>query len=232
MNEFDSPNYAEFSYDVKNEGKVKTLRTLAVVGYIAFVALFFLFCYVSRIIPMFALAPILTWILIFFTWSMVKYDYYFEFKSGMLELGKVVSSKKGRKKLPKLNIHVKDALFIAPFDGDYAERLKEAAEVYDLSSSQSSDNRIMLLFENKGVKTAVIFEGTAKIANLLASFCPNTQDIKGKCSTANRKRESISLRSDLFSLFVCIILPLFFCFLRELRYISHTRLCRTWADGV
>jgi hypothetical protein len=26
----------------------------------------------------------------------------------------------------------------------------------------------------------MIFEGTAKIANLLSSFCPNTVDLKGK----------------------------------------------------
>ena len=74
MNEFDSPNYAEFSYDVKSEGRIKTLRTLAVIGYIAFVAAFFLVCYISRVIPVFALAPILTWILVFFTWGLVKFD--------------------------------------------------------------------------------------------------------------------------------------------------------------
>ena len=180
MNEFDSPNYAEFSYDVKSEGKVKRLRTLAVIGYILFVAAFFVVCYVSRVIPVFALAPILTWILIFFTWSLVKFDYYFEFKTGMLELGKIVGSKKGRKKQQKLSIHAKDALYAAPFEGEHAEKLKEAEVVHDLSSSAKSDKRIIMLFEDKGKKCAVIFEGTAKIANLLASFCPNAKDLKGK----------------------------------------------------
>ncbi len=180
MNEFDSPNYAEFSYEVKSEGKVKTLRTLAVIGYVAFVAAFFLVCYLSRVIPLFALAPIFTWILIFFTWSLVKFDYYFEFKTGMLELGKITGGKKGRKKQPKLTVHVKEAEFIAPFEGEYTEKVKEATEIYDLSSSQSSDKRIILLYTDKGVKRAVIFEGTARIANLLASFCQNSVDLKGK----------------------------------------------------
>ena len=81
MNEFDSPNYAEFSYDVKSEGKVRTMRIMAILGYAAFLLLYFLICYATRMIPVFAIAPIFTWILVFFTWSYVKYDYYFEFKT-------------------------------------------------------------------------------------------------------------------------------------------------------
>lgn len=180
MNEFDSPNYTEFSYEAKAEGKVKTMRILAVCGYVAFVAAYFLVCYITRVIPAFAIAPILTWILIFFTWSLVKFDYYFEFKTGMLELGKITGGKKGRKKQPMLNIHVKEAGFIAPFEGEHAEMVKEAKKVYDLSASQGSDKRIIILFKEKGETSAVIFEGTAKIANLLSSFCPNAVDLKGK----------------------------------------------------
>ena len=180
MNEFDSPNYAEFSYEVKNEGKVKAMRMLAIAGYILFVAAYFLICYITRVIPAFAIAPIFTWILIFFTWNLVKFDYYFEFKTGMLELGKITGGKKGRKNQPILTVHVKDAVFIAPFEGAHAERLSEAKKIYDLSASQTSDKRIIILFEEKGETSAVIFEGTARIANLLTSFCPNTVDLKGK----------------------------------------------------
>lgn len=180
MNEFDSPNYTEFSYEAKAEGKIKIMRILAIIGYVAFVAAYFMVCYITRVIPAFAIAPIFTWILIFFTWSLVKFDYYFEFKTGMLELGRITGGKKGRKKQPMLNIHVKEASFIAPFDGEHTERLKEAKKVYELSSSQSSAKRIILLFEEKGETSAVIFEGTAKIANLLSSFCPNAVELKGK----------------------------------------------------
>lgn len=180
MNEFDSPNYAEFSYDVKNEGKIKTKRTIAIIGYVLFVVAYFLVCYISRLIPAFAISPLITWILIFFTWSLVSYDYYFEFKTGMLELGKITGGKKGRKKQPTLTIHVKDADFIAPFDGEHTEKLKEAETIYDFSASQNSDKRIIILFKKDGKRCAAIFEGTARIANLLASFCPNATDIKGK----------------------------------------------------
>lgn len=180
MNEFDSPNYAEFSYDVKSEGKIKTKRILAIIGYVLFVAAYFLVCYISRVIPAFAISPLITWILVFFTWNLVSYDYYFEFKTGMLELGKITGGKKGRKKQPTLTIHVKEADFIAPFEGGYTEKLKEAEIVHDFSSSQSSDKRIIILFTKDGKKHAAVFEGTARIANLLASFCNNTVELKGK----------------------------------------------------
>ena len=37
-----------------------------------------------------------------------------------------------------------------------------------------------VLFKDKGVDTAAIFEGTAKIARLCASFCPNAVNMKGQ----------------------------------------------------
>ena len=179
MNEFDSPNYAEYSYDVKSEGRVRTLRIMAILGYGAFLLLYFLVCYATRMIPVFAIAPIFTWILVFFTWGYVKYDYYFEFKTGMLELGRIVGGKKGRKRQPKLTIHVKEAKFIGPYP-EYADKVKEAEIVYDFSSSKESNDRIIILFNKDGKQACAIFEGTAKIANLLTSFCSNTVGLKGK----------------------------------------------------
>ena len=179
MNEFDSPNYAEFSYGVKSEGKVKTKRTLAILGYVLFLAIYFLVCYISRMIPVFAIAPLITWILIFFTWGFVSYDYYFEFKTGMLELGKIIGGKKGKKKQPVLSIHIKEATFAAPYS-ECADKLTGNETIFDFSASQSSPDRILVLFEKDGKPAAVIFEGTARIANLISSFCPSSQNLKGK----------------------------------------------------
>lgn len=179
MNEFDSPNYAEFSYDVKSEGAIKTKRTLAIIGYVLFVAAYFLVCYISRMIPLFAISPLITWILVFFTWNLVSYDYYFEFKTGMLELGKITGGKKGRKKQPKLTIHIKEASFAGPYS-EYKTKLTGNEVLYDFSSSKSSEDRILLMFEKDGKSSAAVFEGTARIASLIASFCPNAVDLKGK----------------------------------------------------
>jgi hypothetical protein len=180
MNEYDSPNYAEFTYEKKNEGKVRLARTLMICGYVLYLVAFFLVCYLTRVIPVFAIAPLTLWIIIFFTWKLVKYDCYFEFKAGMLELGTVKVNKKGnRRKNPTVTIHVKEALSATVYDSLFDD-LKTVDKIYDLSESQHSDKRILIIFEQNGDRCAAIFEGTSKVANLIASFCEKGKSLKGK----------------------------------------------------
>ncbi len=176
MSEFDTPNYAEYSYSVKSEGKIRLFRIAAILGYVAFVALFFTLCILTKLIPLFAVAPILTWMLVYFTWRYVSYDCYFVFESGRLELGRARNTKSGIKKFPKLKILVKDALYVGAYDK--SERQTEGTELFDFSESQSSDKRIVIVFENNGEKCSAVFEGTKKIAKLLDLFCPRSQGIK------------------------------------------------------
>ena len=180
MNEYDSPNYAEFTYEKKNEGKVRLGRTLMICAYILYLGAFFLVCYITKVIPVFAIAPLTLWIIIFFTWKLVSYDCYFEFKAGMLELGTVKVNKKGvRRKNPQVTIHVKEAISAALYDAASAD-LSTVEKVYDLSEAQSSDKRIIIVFEKDGQRQAAIFEGTAKVANLIASFSEKGKSLKGQ----------------------------------------------------
>jgi hypothetical protein len=176
MSEFDTPNYAEYAYAVKSEGKIKLGRILMIIGYIVFVGAFFGVCLATKLVPLFATCPIFLWMLIFFTWRYVSYDCYFVFQGGMLELGTARNGKGGMRKYPKLKRHVKEASFVGPYSGN--EDLTEGTKLYDFSESQSSDKRVVILFEKDGNKCSAIFEGTAKIAKLLASFCPNAKNIK------------------------------------------------------
>ncbi len=178
MNDFDPPNYAEFSYEKKSEGKNKLSRILLVLGYIAFISLFFLVCYLTRLIPVFAVAPIFLWMLIFFTWRLVSYDMYFEFKSGTLSLGRVKEKKTGRIKKELLSLSVQNAREICPYTKDLS--LAKEKRVYDFSSAPSSDKCILIRFDQGGTPCAVIFEGTARIGRLLTAFSPNAHDLKGK----------------------------------------------------
>lgn len=178
MSEFDSPNYAEYVYDVKSEGKIKLFRRLMIVGYVLFLAAYAI-TFISINLPqLIAPLPIFGWMLVFFTWRYVSFDRYFEFEGGMLSLGNIRVSKAGRKKTEKLRIHVKEASFIGPYNEN--KDLTEGVKLYDFSESPSSEHRIILLWDNKGEKSAVLFEGTRKIANLLASFCENTKNLKGQ----------------------------------------------------
>ena len=180
MNEYDSPNYATFTYEKKNEGKVRLYRTLMIFSYVLYLAAFFTVCYLTKLIPVFAIAPLTLWIIIFFTWKLVSYDCYFEFKSGVLELGTVKANKKGvRRQNPIVTIRVKDALSAEVYDGS-SETLASVKKVYDLSASQKSDKRIIIVFEEDGKRCAAIFEGTAKAAKLIASFSENGKSLKGQ----------------------------------------------------
>ena len=174
----DSPNYAEFSYEKKSVGKNKLYRMLLIVSYVLFAILFFVVCYLSGLIPVFAIAPIFVWMLVFFTWRLVSYDMYFEFRSGTLTLGKIRVRKSGRLKKPMLTVTVKDAEEIAPFDTTVA--LGKDVAVYDFSESPVSEKRIFIRFTQSGAPAVAIFEGTARLGKLLTSFCPNAHDLKGK----------------------------------------------------
>ena len=181
MSEFDSPNYAEFSYTRKSEGSYKTMRMLLIGAYILFVSVFFVVVLMTKLIPVFALCPILLWILIFFTWRYVSYDYYFEFREGYLQFGKIMGTKNGRKRYPTRRVHIKEAEFIAPYDDEESRvRVNEAKSVYDYSASTASGNRVLILYKEGCDTVAIIFECTAKMAKLCAAFCQNSKNMKGQ----------------------------------------------------
>ena len=178
MNEYDSPNFTEYVYDVKNEGKTKIIRTLAKLGYVAFAALYFIIACAIPLYPIIAILPIFTWMLVFFTWGFVCYDCYYVFNHGEMEFGTVRTNKNGRRRKKKLTVSVKNARAARLYDATDAE-LSDVKKIYDFSESQTSDKRIVIFFDNTGVSSAVIFEGTAKAAKLIASFCEGGKELKG-----------------------------------------------------
>ena len=182
MNEFDSPNFCEYVWDRKTEGKEKLFKALLITSYVAFVALFFLACYLTRIIPLFALCPVFAWILIFFTWPLVSYDCYFVLSEGHLELGRIRVRKGGRKRSMKARIHVKEAEFASVLrdDNECREKLAGVKNLLDLSETQASENRILIVWVESGKRRAAIFEGTAKLARLISSLCEGGRSLKGE----------------------------------------------------
>jgi hypothetical protein len=178
MGELDVINYAEYTYGRKSEGKVLALKLLAVAGYFLFIIAYFIVCITLVPIHLFAVAPIFTWILVFFTWRYVSYDYYFEFKSGSIELGTVRGGAKGRKRKLKKTVTVKEATQIVRYSGDIST-LGKLDRLFDFSGSKASENRVALVYEKEEERFAVIFECTSKCANLLASFNSRAAALRG-----------------------------------------------------
>lgn len=178
MSEFDSPNYVEYVYDKKNEGKVKLQRRAMIALYVVFAVALVGALVAIPLYPVIAVVPVLVYILVLCTWRLVDYDVYYEFKEGRLELGKIKVSKQGRRKTPKISIHIKEALEIAPYENE--GQLADVKALYDYSESPTSDKRILIVFDKEGVRSAALIEGTAKIGKLFTSFCANAHDLKGK----------------------------------------------------
>ena len=180
MSEYDSPNFAEFAYEVKNEGKIKVLRRIAIAGYVLFGLAYFIIACAFQLYPVIAIMPLFVRILVFFTWGYVCYDNYFEFNHGEMEFGTTRNAgKNGKKKRPILNLTVKNARAARLYRPE-DEEIASVQKIYDFSESQSSDKRIVIFFEKDGVPSAVIFEGTSKVANLIARFCEGGASLKGE----------------------------------------------------
>lgn len=165
-----SPNFTEYIYDKKAEGKILLGRILLVVFYILFVVGFFLFCYISRIIPLFALCPFVTWVLVFFTWRYVSFDVYYTFEHGRLEVGKIKDGKNTRIKKPALVLEYKNLTYVARYSDAVASGTLDGVRVIDFSQRLSSENSIVLISGEGSDKVALIIEATDRLIKLLKSF--------------------------------------------------------------
>ena len=170
MNELDSPNSFEYSYEKKATGKNLIGRVMFVILYVAFTVGAFLFCYISGFVPLFAILPMLLWILVFFTWRYVKYDIYYEFSLGTLTLGRIYTSKRGRRKRVALSIRVKDATSVCRYN-DNTE--KSRVRVRDFRASAASENAIAIYTAINGRPSLILSEHTDRIEKLLHSFSKN-----------------------------------------------------------
>ena len=176
MFDSESPNSAEFVYEKKSRGKVRLQRALMITLYVVFTLAYFLFCYISRINTLFAIAPILVYILYLLTWRFVKYDCYWEFRSGLLSAGIIRSRRSGKERRPTVSLTVSNAIDI--FALTDSSKLSDVKRRFDFSEAFDSDKRICVIFDHEGEKAALIIEGTAKLAKLLAAYSPSAQSIK------------------------------------------------------
>ena len=169
----DTPFGAEFSYKRKREGKRRIIAALLLAMYVAFGMLFFLFCYITRFIPLFAISPIAISMLVYFTWSRSLPDVYYEFRAGMLSVGTV----RGRQRVhrEKYRIHVKDAERIFHVGRGRVE-LDSDISVSDMSSSMTCEERVGIVFSDGG-RRAVILDTTPELVRVLTSFSKNSGEL-------------------------------------------------------
>ena len=172
MNEFDNPGFAEYVYRKKAEGKLRLKKTLLLIGYFAFILVYFLVCYISRVIPLFAVAPLFLWMLVYFTWHRVNPECYAELTAGKLTMGYTKRAKNGRTREAVLVITLQEARYVMPAT-EYDPGKKR---VIDLSSSTLSPRRVAI--ETADGETVVYFDSTYKINALLAHYPAASRSLK------------------------------------------------------
>ncbi len=147
--------------------------------YVVYVISLFTVGILTRLgIPMMALVPLTTWILIFFTWRYVSIDYEYSITSGSLTFSKIFGNRTRR---AVLEFKLKDAVAIAPLsDRLQASKLEAYAPeiVYSALSDEGAEDGYFAIFEQDGKKCAFLFEATGQTLKVCRFYNPSVTVVR------------------------------------------------------
>ena len=131
--------FESYEYVIKprRDAKNKMMRIGFVALYVVFVIAWLVFGFVSGFIPLLALIPVTTWMLVFFTWRYVNVEYEYVAESGVITFSKVYDNR-SRKKITVFDI--RSAEYIAPV-GLLGELRRTAFVLLPITRSSSSISR-------------------------------------------------------------------------------------------
>ena len=109
----------EYVITPKRDLKNKLLRFALIILYVGFVIAWLVFGFVSGFIPLLALIPVTTWMLIFFTWRYVNVEYEYSVSSGVVTFTKVFDN---RSKKVAAVFDIRSATLIAPMTDHFTKK--------------------------------------------------------------------------------------------------------------
>jgi len=173
----DDFNTYEYAAEQKSEGKWKLARILLLSSYVLFVAAYFLVLYKIRLIPLFAITPIIVWILVFFTWRYTKPDYRYTIEKGSFSFYVCYGKKTKRK---KTEFAISSAEAIAPADSlkDKIQQFAPQKSYSSVPSVKSGDIYAALYTDSKGKKCVLYFVATERALKLLRFYNSRTEVTK------------------------------------------------------
>ncbi len=165
--------FVNYGVEKKKEGKYKLSRILMLCGYVLFVTCFAGFFISMNILPIIAIVPVLTYILVLATWRFVSIEYEYCILDGEFRMLKLYGAKSQRE-LCRVRVSAMKA--VAPYTGEYkavtdaipTERCIEAV------SSMSAPDIYYATFDDDGEEYAVFFEATEKTLKVLKYYNSNT----------------------------------------------------------
>ena len=147
----------EYTVSKKSEGGYRLHRLAMLLFYVVFIAAFFVTLYKIGIIQVFALAPLLLWILIFFTWRYVSVEYKYRVESGKLIFFNVYGSKTHKQ---KATFHLKAAEAFLPLEEakTLIDEYKPQKTYSFLSSAKAPKDAYAFMIKDNGKRTLVLLE--------------------------------------------------------------------------
>ena len=164
---------ATYEYVISAKGKpcYRLARALALTGYVLYVIVLLVIGFATSILaPMLAFVPLTTWILVWSTWRYVTVEYEYSLTGGVMTVSKIYG---GRTRKRLAEITVKDAVLIAPFEGDHiAEAERYAPErTVDVTADLQRPNVYFMLYETADKRRGILyFEATAKALRILQYY--------------------------------------------------------------
>ncbi len=161
----------EFVIKPKKDYKNKLMRTGLKVLYVLFVLLCLVGAFLTGLIPLLALVPVFTWILIFYTWRYVNVEYEYYEESGVITFTKIYDNR-ARKKI--LSFPIRSAELIIPRANEDAERRVaeyDPKREYDFSISANDPGAYTALFVNEdNERVAVSFTVNERLKRSLKFY--------------------------------------------------------------
>ncbi len=165
-------NFVNYGVKKKPKGKYGLARALVITAYVLFALGYAGVLMYFNILPVIALTPVLTWILVFFTWRYVSIEYEYYIMDGEFKLLKVYGSKNMR---VLCRTRVSAMKLIAPYRDEYkaeVDKIPVSHRVEGVSSMSASDI-YCAVFEDDGEEYAVLFEVTEKTLKVLRYYNQN-----------------------------------------------------------
>ena len=161
--------FVNYGVEKKKAGKYRLSRVLMLCAYALFVSGFVGFFISMNILPIIAIVPVLTYILVLATWRFVSIEYEYCILDGEFRMLKLYGSKSMRE-LCRVRVSAMKA--IAPYSGEYkatADAIKAENRIESVSSMSAPDV-YYAIFEDNGEDCVVFFEVTEKTLKVLKYY--------------------------------------------------------------
>ncbi len=172
MSEENSFLFAEYAKPVSRKGRFRLYRLLLILAYTVFATayvFFFVFVHIPHLI---AILPLLVWILVFFTWGAVSFEYRVKVESGLLTFGKL----RNKKEKILYTVKVKDLCCVDVYT---AEALSSHSPTRMLDCrSEPETTAYFIVYKTEKESVTVLFEATDSILSALRYYNKDAVRVK------------------------------------------------------